>query len=176
MKSNQLDFIQPEQLYRDSDDLVFRITSTPSPCIHGGFSAMLSANQILDLSKLSMLLPILGSVQYTEDLDILSVKTKNHSRVDIFRDGSIVVKNQNEKKMEKEISNLIQTVYRITYCDGCSICTHQCPSNGLIVNSGNINIINDRCNACLRCNKYCPLLKYRDLNSLQIIENEIGNN
>ncbi len=175
LKSNKLDFKQPEQLYYGSKDLVFRITSTPSPCIHGGFSAMLSANQILNLSKLSLLLPILGSVQYTEDLDILSVKTKNHSRVDIFRDGSIVVKNQNEKKMEKEISNLMQTIYRISYCDGCSICTHQCPSNGLIINSGNINVIKDRCNACLKCNKYCPLLKYRELDSLQIIENEIGN-
>ncbi|MHA2305228.1 MAG: phosphoadenosine phosphosulfate reductase domain-containing protein [Candidatus Hodarchaeales archaeon] len=176
LKSKQLDYQPPGQRYQELDDLVFRITSTPSPCIHGGFTALLSANQILDLSRLSLLLPILGSVQYIEDLDILSVKTNNHSRIDIFRDGSIVIKNPDEKKMEKEISNLIQTVYRIKYCDGCGVCTHQCLSNGLIIKSGLINTINENCNSCLKCNKYCPLIKYRDLNLIQISDNEIGKN
>jgi phosphoadenosine phosphosulfate reductase len=171
LKSKQLDYKTPKQIHQESSELVFRITSNPSPCIHGGFSAMLSADQILDLSRIAHLLPIMGSIKYVEDLDILSISTKNHGQIDIYRDGSIVIKSNNLKLLNKHISNLIRTIYRITYCDGCGVCIHQCSNSALVINTGFVKVIVDKCSSCIKCNEYCPLLKYHDSDSYLISEN-----
>ncbi len=171
LRSKNLEYKSPKQIYHESSELVFRITSTPSPCIYGGFSALLSANQILDFSRITLLLPIIGSMQYVEDLDIISISIKNQGRIDIYRDGSIVIRNNNLKLLNRYISNLIRTVYRIKYCDGCGVCVHHCPKSALAIDEGIINVIVKRCNLCLKCNEYCPLLKYHDSDSYLISEN-----
>ncbi len=187
LKSEKLEYKASKDTFQNSNELIFQMTSTPSPCIHGGFSAFLSANQILNLSKLAYLLPIMGSVKFIEDLDILSVSLKNQKKleilpggsfvktinnlnIDIFRDGSIVVKSNDLKFLKKKISNLIRTIYRITYCDGCGVCIHQCSNEALILYSGFIQVVNDKCYGCLKCNDYCPILKYNDSDSYLIFE------
>ena len=47
-------------------------------------------------------------------------------------------------------------------CDGCGVCTYNCPTNALKVTEGVIQVNPDNCNHCLKCNNFCPLLKYRD--------------
>lgn len=140
--------------------LKFRMTTTPSPCVEGGYSALLSANQMLDLSRLERLLHIQGAVQYNEELDILCVKEKG-GRVDVFRDGSMIVKDNKESSLTKRIPSLIKTVYRSFNCDGCGVCTYQCSEKALVVESGVIKVIPDKCTHCLVCNSFCPLLKYQ---------------
>ncbi|NHJ02209.1 MAG: hypothetical protein EAX86_08725 [Candidatus Heimdallarchaeota archaeon] len=146
----------------NSFDLKFSTTSTPSPCINGGYSSFLSANQILDLNRLINLVPILGSIQYDEELDILSILTKSKFQSDIFRDGSIIIRNKNLKDIGTDTINIVKTIYRITNCDGCGICTHQCPKNALKINSGVIQVNQNQCTHCLKCNNFCPLINYRD--------------
>ena len=146
----------------NNGQLKFRMTSTPSPCVEGGYSALLSANQMLDLSRLERVLSIQGTVQYNEALDILSVKfRKKTGRVDLFRDGSMIIKYHKESSLTKRIPSIMKTVYRSFHCDGCGICTYQCSEKALVVESGIITVNPDKCTHCLVCNRFCPLVKYR---------------
>ncbi|MFW9855870.1 MAG: phosphoadenosine phosphosulfate reductase family protein [Candidatus Thorarchaeota archaeon] len=145
----------------NNGELKFRITNAPSPCIRGGYSALLSANQMLNLSRLEKLLPIQGITQYNEQLDILRVNMKR-GHADIFRDGSIIVKDRyKEVLLTKRIISLIKTVYRSFHCDGCGVCTYQCSEKALVVESSMVKVSPDKCIHCLVCNNFCPLLRYR---------------
>ncbi|MFX0184512.1 MAG: phosphoadenosine phosphosulfate reductase family protein [Candidatus Hodarchaeota archaeon] len=146
-------------------ELQFKITNSPSPCVQGGFSTFLSANQIIDLSRTWRLAPILGPVQYNEDLDVLSIQIDSFGRIDIFRDGSIIIKTENDTRMTEKIVSLIKTLYRVIHCDGCGICTYQCSKDALKVDLGVIQVLESRCIHCLVCNDYCTLVKYRDNDS-----------
>lgn len=155
-------YVLPEK----QDELKFRITNSPSPCVHGGFSALLSANQMLDLSKIKDLLPILGSVQFNEELDVISISRGNTGDIKIFRDGSILLNHNNKDELNQLIPLIIRTIYRKMYCDGCGICTYQCSKKALIIESGVIKVLENRCSHCLACNDFCSLLKYQNVNSL----------
>ncbi|UCG00540.1 MAG: phosphoadenosine phosphosulfate reductase family protein [Candidatus Heimdallarchaeota archaeon] len=150
--------------------LFFESTTEVSPCVNGGFSTLLSANQMLDLSRIRKLIPILGSVQYNAELDILSIQMKN-GQIDIFSDGSILFKNIDKNSLVSQISPLIKILYRITHCDGCGVCTYSCREKALVVKSGIINVLEDRCIHCLDCNDFCPLLKYQNEKSFLIPSN-----
>ena len=73
LKEENIHFFDLNQILYDRTGLRFRKTATLSPCINGGFSKLLSANQMLDLSRITRLLSILGPIQYNPSLDILSV-------------------------------------------------------------------------------------------------------
>lgn len=152
----------------NKDEVRFRITESPSPCVQGGFSAILSTNQMLDLERIRKLIPILGSVKYNDELGFLTVLTRNRGRLDIFSDGSVVLKNKDKSSMLKQISSLIRILYRATHCDGCGVCIFACSEKALFVKSGVINVLEDLCIHCLTCTGFCPLLKYRNDNSFLI--------
>ncbi|UCE13668.1 MAG: phosphoadenosine phosphosulfate reductase family protein [Candidatus Heimdallarchaeota archaeon] len=145
----------------NQDKLKFRITNSPSLCVHGGYSTLLSANQMLDLSKIKDLLPIHGSVQFNEELDVISISGNKSKVINIFRDGSIIINHNKKEELIKQISSIIRTIYRKTYCDGCGICTYQCNKKALIIESGAIKVLENRCSHCLACNDFCSLLKYQ---------------
>jgi phosphoadenosine phosphosulfate reductase len=153
---------KPKDMSQEDLQLFFHLTSSPSPCVIGGFSSYLSANQLLNLKLIENLLPILGKIQYDEDLDILSLIDDEKSRSDVFRDGSIIVRDRELALVDKKSRNMVKTIFRITHCDGCGVCTYNCPTNALKVNEGVIQVNPDNCNHCLKCNNFCPLLKYRD--------------
>ena len=161
LKRNNITY-KPSDTIKEEFQLLFQMTSTPSPCVLGGFSSYLSANQLLNLEQISRLLPILGEVQYNEDLDILSLFDDEKSQSDIFIDGSIIVRATQLSLVDKKSVDLVKTIFRITHCDGCGVCTYNCPTNALKVDKGIIQVNPDKCNHCLRCNNYCPLIKYRE--------------
>ncbi|MFW9903394.1 MAG: phosphoadenosine phosphosulfate reductase family protein [Candidatus Thorarchaeota archaeon] len=158
----------------NGQNLSFKLTSQASPCFEGGFSTLLSANQMLDLSRIKKLIPILGLTKYNTELDILSILTKN-GHISIFCDGSIIIKNSSRNALKKQFSSLIRIIYRVTYCDGCGACTYSCREKALVVKSGIINVIESRCIHCLECNDFCPLLKYQDEDSFLIPSTELRN-
>lgn len=165
MKKENINFNASKPNIYKKNELQFRITNSPSPCVQGGFSTLLSANQMIDLSRTWRLAPILGPVQYNEDLDVLSIQMNNQGRIDIFRDGSIIIKTENNSRLTEKISSLIKTLYRVMHCDGCGICTYQCSKDALKVDLGVIKVLENRCIHCLVCNDYCTLVKYRDNDS-----------
>ncbi|MFX0171670.1 MAG: phosphoadenosine phosphosulfate reductase family protein [Candidatus Hodarchaeota archaeon] len=165
MKKENISISLPKSNKQKNHELLFRITNSPSPCVQGGFSTLLSANQMIDLSRIWRLVPILGPVQYNEDLDILSIQMNDQGRIDIFRDGSIILKTDKKYRMSEKITSLITTLYRVMYCDGCGICTYQCSKDALKVDLGVIKVLENHCTHCLTCNEYCTLLKYRDSDS-----------
>ncbi|MFX0123315.1 MAG: phosphoadenosine phosphosulfate reductase family protein [Candidatus Hodarchaeota archaeon] len=167
LKTENISYSSSNSTFPNEKNLTFSITSEVSPCVYGGFSTLLSANQILDLSRIKRLIPILGSVQHNVELDILSIRIKD-GQIDIFCDGSIILKNKNKNSLLKKIPSMIQTLYRVTHCDGCGVCSYSCQEKALVVKSGIISILEDQCIHCLECNNFCPLLKYLDDNSLFI--------
>ncbi|MFX1505461.1 MAG: phosphoadenosine phosphosulfate reductase family protein [Promethearchaeota archaeon] len=152
-------------------DLAFHCTSQASPCIKGGFSTLLSANQMLDLSRIKKLIPILGLTKYNTELDILSIQMKN-GQISIFCDGSIILKNSSMNALMNQISSLIRILYRVTHCDGCGACTYSCREKALIVKSGVISVLESKCIHCLDCNDFCPFLKYQDEASFLVASEE----
>jgi ferredoxin len=80
--------------------------------------------------------------------------------VDIFSDGSMILKINDKILMEDQISSLVRTLYRIMNCDGCGICTFQCSENALVVELGIVKVFSEKCKHCLVCNDFCPLIKY----------------
>ncbi len=155
--------------YMNDAELKFRMTDSISPCVQGGYSTFLSANQMLELERIQRLIPIFGSFEYNEDLDILILETRNKIRADIFRDGSIIIKGKNELIVTKAIESIVKTLHRIVHCDGCGICTYNCKNDALNVENGVISVKVDRCTFCLNCNEYCTLLKYKDYESYFLI-------
>lgn len=167
LKVENVTYISSNFAIPNEHNLTFKITSEVSPCVNRGFSTLLSANQMLDLSRIKRLIPILGSVQYNAELDILSIPMKD-GQIDIFCDGSIILKNNDKNSLLKQVSSLIRMLYRVTHCDGCGVCTYSCREKALFVKSGIINVLEDQCIHCLDCNDFCPLLKYQDDNSFLI--------
>jgi len=154
---------KPKEISSDNQQLFFHMTSSHSPCTLGGFSSYLSANQFLDLKQIVNLLPILGNLQYDEELDILSlIDEDGTTQSDIFRDGSIIVRANELTLVDDKSKDLAKTIFRITYCDGCGVCVYNCPTNALNLESGLIHVDPEKCTNCLRCNHFCPLLKYSE--------------
>jgi phosphoadenosine phosphosulfate reductase len=153
---------KPKDISQEDLKLFFHLTSSPSPCVIGGFSSYLSANQMLNLELIENLIPILGKIQYDEDLDILSLIDDEESQSDVFRDGSIIVRAKELAFVDKKSRNIVKTIFRVTHCDGCGVCTYNCPTNALKVTEGVIQVNPDTCTHCLKCNNFCPLLKYRE--------------
>jgi len=151
-----------KEISSENEQLFFNMTSSPSPCTSGGFSSYLSANQLLNLNQIEKLLPILGNIQNDEVLDILSLVDEEGSQTDIFRDGSIIVRANELSLVDKKSKNITKTIFRITYCDGCGVCVYNCPTNALKLDNGLIHVDPEKCTQCLRCNHFCPLLKYSD--------------
>ncbi|MFW9780225.1 MAG: phosphoadenosine phosphosulfate reductase family protein [Candidatus Heimdallarchaeota archaeon] len=161
LKSKDIKYFSSSISSSNNGELKFRITKAPSPCVRGGYSALLSANQMLNLSRLERLLPIQGITQYNEELDILQVNMKR-GHADIFRDGSIIIKDwYKEVLLTKRIISLIRTVYRSFHCDGCGVCIYQCSEKALVVESSMVKVDPGKCIHCLVCNNFCPLLRYR---------------
>jgi phosphoadenosine phosphosulfate reductase len=153
---------QPKGISNENQQLFFHLTSSPSPCTLGGFSSYLSANQLINLEQIENLIPILGNIQYDENLDILSLVDDEGSQSDVFRDGSIIVRASELSLVDKKSRNIVKTIFRVTYCDGCGVCAYNCPTNALKLENGLIQVDPNKCTHCLRCNHFCPLLKYHD--------------
>ena len=153
---------KPKDIPNEKLQLFFHMTSSPSPCVLGGFSSYLSTNQLLNLERITNLLPILGEVKYNEDLDILSLVDNEKSQSDIFRDGSVIVRAKELVLVDNKSRNIVKTIFRVNHCDGCGVCTYNCPTNALKLENGIIQVNPNQCNNCLQCNNYCPLIKYRE--------------
>ena len=144
-----------------SSKLQFFITRSPSPCVLGGYSSYISANQLLDLELINQLLPILGETNFNEELDILLSTDSKGKQTDIFRDGSVIVRGDSTVVVDKKGVELAQTLFRVTYCDGCNVCTFNCEEEALYLNNGKIKVDPTKCIHCKKCNSFCPLLRYR---------------
>ncbi len=144
-----------------NSQLQFYITRSPSPCALGGYSSYLSANQMLNLELIDKLLPILGNSEFNENLDILSVSNSDRVHTDVFRDGSIIVRENSIDTLTVSAIDYAKTVFRITYCDGCGVCTFNCEEDALKVDEGKVRVDHTKCTQCKQCNSFCPLLRYR---------------
>ena len=147
---------------RDENQLKFIITSSPSPCVEGGFSTFISSNQMFELTHLKNILTILGRLSYNEELDIISVLIHQKVRADIFSDGSIILKGTSLESVKMAIDPVIRTIYRKINCDGCGICLHQCNNHALYLKAESIQVDIEACSKCLQCNDFCPLIKYQN--------------
>jgi phosphoadenosine phosphosulfate reductase len=161
LKTNDITFKSHIDHLENTLKLLFNITSSPSSCIQGGFSSYLLANQMLDLEKIERLLPILGEIDFNTELDILSCSDRDGVRTDVFRDGSIIIRDNQIDSVLPKAFNFIKTIFRVIYCDGCGVCTFNCRDNALFLDQERIKVDSSKCTQCLRCNDFCPLLRYR---------------
>ncbi|MHA1993784.1 MAG: phosphoadenosine phosphosulfate reductase domain-containing protein [Candidatus Hodarchaeales archaeon] len=161
LKGKNIDYKIKDSSSESSSHLQFFITQSPSPCILGGFSSYISANQLLELELVDQLLPIIGKTNFNEELDVLYCSDSKGCRTDLFRDGSVIVRDDSKDILEIKAVDFAKTIFRITFCDGCGICTFNCEEEALFLESGKINVDSEKCIHCMKCNSFCPLLRYR---------------
>ncbi len=160
LKTNNISYRQPQNSTNNDEELTFNLTKSISPCTEGGFSIFLSSNKLIELEKISNLVPILGEMQYNENLDIISIVDSTSSRSDIFRDGSLIIREKKDDKINHKALSYVKTLYRVTCCDKCSICIYNCSEEALSLIDDGIKVDPQKCVHCLICNDFCPIIKY----------------
>ncbi|MBN1390055.1 MAG: phosphoadenosine phosphosulfate reductase family protein [Candidatus Thermoplasmatota archaeon] len=108
------------------------------------------------------LLNILGKVEkdpgtggITVTPDVWSMKRK---AIEVFSDGTLVIRAPDRKELGKLNSGLLSIVRRAAGCIGCSICVGRCPHGALKVHvlRGKVELDPSRCRHCSSCLGPCP--------------------
>lgn len=147
--------ISPERA-SPSDRIELEVTKGVAPCTSAGFSLEGSFGPGIDLERVSKILPIFGKTRYSEDLGALRTKA-NKSNISIFSSGSVVLRGDEERAIEKLSGQLERAVKRALFCQACGSCVPQCPQEALHLREGKISVDPDKCISCLECDKWpCP--------------------
>ncbi|UCG70721.1 MAG: phosphoadenosine phosphosulfate reductase family protein, partial [Thermoplasmata archaeon] len=125
------------------------------PCV-GGVSIEGMYTRRLDMKRVSNLLNILGEIKCDEKTDSCSFED-----VDVFGEGGVVVKAENEKEAKKLLGNLKDTILRAHLCVGCGICTGRCDCGALVVDE-QVHVDEEKCIHCGECLGPCPVIGYGD--------------
>jgi phosphoadenosine phosphosulfate reductase len=123
------------------------------PCV-GGVSIEGMFKRRLDMDRVSNLLNILGEITCDEKTDSCSFED-----VDVFGEGGVVVKAENEKEAKKLMGNVRDTIIRTHLCVGCGICTGRCDCEALMVDE-RIHVDEEKCIHCGECLGPCPVIGY----------------
>jgi phosphoadenosine phosphosulfate reductase len=139
-----------------SDTVELEVTKGVSPCTSAGFSLEGSFGPGIDLERISKLAPIFGKTRYSEDLGALRIKAGENS-VSIFSSGSVVLRGDNEKQIERLSKQLERAVKRALFCQACGSCVPQCSQEALHLREGKVAVDAEKCINCLECDDWpCP--------------------
>ncbi|MBN1539080.1 MAG: phosphoadenosine phosphosulfate reductase family protein [Candidatus Thermoplasmatota archaeon] len=114
------------------------------------------------------LLNILGRVEKDSVSGGVSVTPNGWSMkkkaMEVFQDGTLVIRAPDEKELGRRISDLLSVVRRAAGCIGCSICAGRCPSGALKVDpkEGRVRLAPSICVHCSSCLGPCPAEVYID--------------
>ncbi|MEE9151770.1 MAG: phosphoadenosine phosphosulfate reductase family protein [Thermoplasmata archaeon] len=146
-----------EKALQPEDSAAFKFYSAYGyqPCV-GGVSIEGMFNRRLDMKKVTNLMHILGEISYDNKTDSCSFED-----VDVFGEGGVVVRGENEKEAKKLMSKVRDTILRAHLCVGCGICTGRCDQGALRLEE-QVHVDEEKCIQCGDCLGPCPVIGYGD--------------
>jgi phosphoadenosine phosphosulfate reductase len=114
----------------------------------------------LDFERICNLANIIGSVRRDDEDGYLTIDEKT----DIFTEGAVVVKGENEVEIRKRVKKLKAVILRAMECIGCGICLGRCENNALVIDQSDtlerVELLSDKCTHCGKCLGPCPVVNF----------------
>jgi phosphoadenosine phosphosulfate reductase len=138
------------------EQLELRVTKGIAPCTKSGFSLEGAFSSGIDLNRVSKVFPIFGKTRLSEEMGALRT-TAGENSIALFSSGSLVVRGENERTVEKLTEKMERAVRRAVLCQECGSCVPQCEHGALSLDSGKISVDEEKCTNCLKCDNWpCP--------------------
>ncbi|MHA1229268.1 MAG: phosphoadenosine phosphosulfate reductase domain-containing protein [Candidatus Helarchaeota archaeon] len=117
-------------------------------------------DEFTNLNDYENFLNILGPIKYEKNKN-MEIRTKNGS-INILADGRFSIQADNKYYASEILNNLRFSILRFKECIGCLNCISLCEYGAIYqVNSEIPPLIDEeKCVHCLKCNFWCPLLKF----------------
>lgn len=147
--------IEPERL-SPGQSLNLTVTKGVSPCAKSGFSLEGAFSSGIDLNRVSKVFPIFGKTRISEELGALRT-TAGKNSIALFSSGSVVIRGEKEKSVEKLTEQMERALKRALFCQACGSCVPQCEHGALNLDDGKISVDDKVCTNCLKCDRWpCP--------------------
>jgi len=123
--------------------------------INGMIENFSNINNILNIIN------IIGKPYINTTENSLNINIKN-GNLKIFSDGNFEITADNKDIANELIKNLKSTLLRLQYCIGCLNCLSICDQGAIYQISSELPplINSNKCIHCLKCNYWCPIVKY----------------
>jgi phosphoadenosine phosphosulfate reductase len=139
-----------------TEGIQLEIVKGVAPCTAANFSLEGQFSTGIDLDRVSELLGIFGSTKLSEDLGVLRIKSGSNS-INLFSSGSLVIRGEKEKQIEKLAEKISRAVTRAMFCQACGSCVPQCEHDALYLKDNKISVNESKCTNCLKCDNWpCP--------------------
>ena len=147
--------IEPDRV-SPGERLELQVTKGIAPCTKSGFSLEGAFSSGIDLNRVSKVFPIFGKTKLSEEMGALRTKAGENS-IALFTSGSVVVRGESEKTVERLTEKLERAVRRAVFCQECGSCVPQCEHGALSLKTGKISVDEEKCTNCLKCDNWpCP--------------------
>ncbi|MFW9788645.1 MAG: phosphoadenosine phosphosulfate reductase family protein [Candidatus Thorarchaeota archaeon] len=147
--------IEPDRT-SPGEDLELKVTKGIAPCTKSGFSLEGAFSSGVDLNRISKVFPILGQTRLSEEMGVVRTKSGENS-ISLFSSGSVVVRGNDEKTVERLTEKMARAVRRAIFCQECGSCVPQCEHGALSLDKGKITVDEEKCTNCLKCDNWpCP--------------------
>ena len=138
------------------EQMELKVTKGVSPCTKSGFSLEGAFSSGIDLNRVSKVLPVFGKTKLSEEMGALRT-TSGKNSIALFSSGSVVVRGDDEKTVEKLTEKVERAVRRAILCQECGSCVPQCEHSALSLDNGKIAVDEKKCTNCLKCDNWpCP--------------------
>ncbi|MHA2115799.1 MAG: phosphoadenosine phosphosulfate reductase domain-containing protein [Candidatus Thorarchaeota archaeon] len=139
-----------------SQTLNLSVTKGVAPCVKSGFSLEGSFSSGIDLNRVSKTFPIFGKTRLSDELGALR-STSGENSIALFSSGSVVVRGEDERSVEKLTDQMERALKRALFCQACGSCVPQCEHGALNLDEGKIAVDEEKCTNCLKCDNWpCP--------------------
>jgi len=152
----QMDLEISEKRPAPTEAMKLEIVKGVSPCTSAGFSLEGQFSGGIDLERIAEVLRIFGPTKISEELGALRIKSGENSII-LFSSGSLVIRGENERQIERLASKIERAVTRAMFCQACGSCIPQCDHGALTLKDGKISVDEKKCTNCLKCDSWpCP--------------------
>ena len=147
--------ISPKRL-GPGETLELQIVKGVSPCVKSGFSLEGQFSYAFDINRAAKVLSIFGETKISDEMGALRIKSGSNT-ISLFSSGSLVIRGDDEKRIEHISQQIERAVKRAILCQACGSCIPQCEHGALHLEDNQISVDSQRCTGCLKCNLWpCP--------------------
>jgi phosphoadenosine phosphosulfate reductase len=156
--ASEMGISEEKIIWQKDHELQFHLTQGISPCQDGSFSIEGRVQGYLDTTAIMNQLGIIGSVNYSETLGVINLRSADLS-LNLFSDGTLIIRGGKEK-IEENLEVILSLIKRANECIGCGICISQCLKKALTLKDERIWVNHQLCDHCRACLEKCSIIKY----------------
>jgi len=156
--ASEMGISEEKIIWQKDHELQFHLTQGISPCQDGSFSIEGRVEGYLNTTAIMNQLGIIGSVNYSETLGVINLRSADLS-LNLFSDGTLIIRGGKEK-IEENLEVILSLIKRANECIGCGICISQCLKKALTLKDKRIWVNHQLCDHCRACLEKCSIIKY----------------